>query len=101
MAPETTGTGTRDDPWRLTTPPGKAGYEMWRDEDADPPAIVCQVGGTQLRYRLRAIDDLHAMLQAHGDWMPLGGRTSRSRPRMGPSRPGGARPTTRWAAGTA
>ena len=22
---------------------------------------------------LRAIDDLHAMLKAHGDWMPLGG----------------------------
>ena len=39
----------------------------------DPPAIICQVGGTQLRYDRRAIDDLHAMLKAHGDWMPLGG----------------------------
>ena len=38
-----------------------------------PPALVCQVGSTQLRYDLRAIDDLHAMLKAHGDWMPLGG----------------------------
>jgi hypothetical protein len=45
---------------------------MWRDETADPPALVCQVGSTQLRYHLRSIDDLHAMLRTHGDWMPLG-----------------------------
>ena len=30
------------------------------------------VGKTELRYHLRCIDDLHAMLKAHGDWMPLG-----------------------------
>jgi hypothetical protein len=44
-----------------------------RDEAADPPALVCQVGGTQLRYQLRAIDDLHAWLLAQGEWVPLGG----------------------------
>lgn len=67
------GNGTKESPWQLTTPPGTSAYEMWRDEGANPPALVCQVGTTQLRYQLRAIDDLHAMLQAHGDWMPLGG----------------------------
>jgi len=46
---------------------------MYRDEEADPPSLVCQVGSTQLRYHLRAIDDLHVMLKEHGDWMPLGG----------------------------
>ena len=46
---------------------------MHRDEAADPPALVCQVRSTQLRYHLSAIDDLHAMLRAHDDWMPLGG----------------------------
>jgi hypothetical protein len=46
---------------------------MWRDDSADPPALICQVGSTQLRYDARAVDDLHAMLVAHGDWMPLGG----------------------------
>ena len=45
---------------------------MYRDESLDPPALVCQVGKTQLRYHLRAIEDLHAMLKAHGDWVPLG-----------------------------
>ena len=25
-----------------------------------------------MRYQLRCLDDLHAMLKAHGDWMPLG-----------------------------
>ena len=68
-----TGTGSKDDPWVLQTPPGTSGYTMWRDGAADPAVIVCQVGGTQLKYDGRAIDDLHAMLKAHGDWMPLGG----------------------------
>ena len=67
------GKGTPEDPWVLTTPPGSSGYQMWRDDEADPPAIVCQVGSTELGYQLRAIDDLHAMLKKHGDWMPLGG----------------------------
>ncbi|CAN5729278.1 hypothetical protein BH23CHL8_BH23CHL8_04390 [soil metagenome] len=69
----TSGSGTQEDPWVLKTPPGSSEYQMWRDESADPPALVCQVGSTQLRYQLRAIEDLHAMLKAHGDWMPLGG----------------------------
>ena len=68
-----TGTGTREDPWQLTTANGGSQYQMWRDETADPPALVCQVGGTQLRYHLRAIDDLHAWLRAQGDWVALGG----------------------------
>ena len=68
-----TGTGTKDDPWILRTPPGTSEYRMWRDDAGDPAAIVCQVGGTQLKYNARAIDDLRAMLMAHGDWMPLGG----------------------------
>jgi hypothetical protein len=67
------GTGTAQDPWQLTTPPGKAEYQMWKDDAADPAVLVCQVGSTQLRYQWRAVDDLHAMLVAHGDWMPLGG----------------------------
>ncbi len=66
------GTGTKDDPWLLTTPPGKSEFEAYRDEESDPPALVVQVKSTQLRYHLRAIDDLHEMLRDHGDWMPLG-----------------------------
>lgn len=66
------GNGTRDDPWQLKTPPGTSQYEAYRDESADPPALVVQVGKTQLRYDLRAIDDLHAMLREAGDWVPLG-----------------------------
>lgn len=66
------GAGTPDDPWVLTTPPGKSEFEAFRDVDADPPALVVQVGSTELRYHLGCIDDLHAMLVDHGDWMPLG-----------------------------
>lgn len=67
-----TGSGTREDPWQLTTPPGTSAYQMYRDDSVDPPVIVCTVGTTKLGYLARAIDDLHAMLRAHGDWMPLG-----------------------------
>jgi hypothetical protein len=66
------GIGTKESPWRLRTPSGSSEYLMYRDEAADPPALVCQVGTTQLRYHLRCIDDLHGMLVAHGDWMLLG-----------------------------
>jgi hypothetical protein len=66
------GDGTRDKPWKLTTAPGTSSYEMYRDPDADPPALVCQVGSTQLRYQLSAIEDLHAWLKAQGDWVALG-----------------------------
>lgn len=68
----TRGTGTREDPWTLTTPPGKATFTAYRDETADPPALVVTAGSTELRYQLRCIDDLHAMLVAAGDWVPLG-----------------------------
>ncbi|MDB5429505.1 MAG: hypothetical protein JWP35_621 [Caulobacter sp.] len=67
------GAGSKDDPWKLTTPPGSSAYEAWRDEASDPPSLVVQVGKTQLRYDLRCIDDLAAMLKDHGDWMALGG----------------------------
>ena len=66
------GMGARDDHWLLKTPPGTSEYQMYRDEAADPPALVCVVGKTTLSYRLSCIEDLHAMLTAHGDWMPLG-----------------------------
>ena len=68
-----TGAGTKDDPWQLTTPPGTSAYQMWRDDAADPPVIVCQVGGTQLKYDARAIEELQSWLKEQGDWVPLGG----------------------------
>lgn len=64
--------GTKASPWKLKTPPGTSDFIAYRDEEADPPALVVQVGKTQLRYHLRCIEDLRAMLAAHGDWMPLG-----------------------------
>jgi hypothetical protein len=64
--------GTKEDPWVLTTPPGSSEYTVYRDEEADPPALVCQVGTTTLSYRLRAVEDLHAWLRTRDDWVSLG-----------------------------
>jgi hypothetical protein len=64
--------GTKENPWKLKTPPGTAEFEAYKDEASEPPALVVQVGSTQLRYHLRCIEDLHAMLKEHGDWMLLG-----------------------------
>jgi hypothetical protein len=68
----TTGAGTKEQPWNLKTPPGTSEFQVYRDESLDPPALVCVVGSTKLSYHLRCIEDLHAMLKQHGDWMPLG-----------------------------
>ncbi len=66
------GSGTQEDPWILETPSLSSDFEVWKDEAHDPPSLVVQVGKTRLLYHLRALDDAHAMLKAHGDWMPLG-----------------------------
>lgn len=64
--------GTKDDPWTLKTPPGTSEFKAYRDQTADPPAIIVWVGKTELKYQLRSLDDLHKMLKEKGDWMPLG-----------------------------
>src|SRR5258708_5597070 len=97
MTADAQGAGTREQPWTLATPSGQAQFQAYRDETLDPPALVVQVGKTQLRYQLRCVDDLHAMLRARGAWMPLGSRhdgtlcrltnASGSGPRPGCGRP--------------
>jgi len=76
-------TGTKDDPWKLTTPPGSSAYEMYRDTDADPEQLVCQVGSTKLTYLWRAVDDLHAWLVAQGEWVALGAADEKKEPAPG------------------
>ena len=73
------GQGSAAEPWQLKTPPGTSDYQAYRDEGAEPPALIVQVGKTQLRYHLRCIEDLHAMLATigkdggkDGGWVPLG-----------------------------
>ncbi len=64
--------GTSSRPWVLETPSGGSEFTAYRDDAADPPALIVQVGKTELRYHLRCIDDLAAMLRERGDWVPLG-----------------------------
>ncbi len=64
--------GTKDNPWRLKTPPGTSEYTMHKEEKDGREILVCTVGKTMLHYDARALDDLHRMLKAHGDWMELG-----------------------------
>ncbi len=66
------GDGTKDRPWKLKTPSRQSEYEAYRDPGLDPPALVVRAGGAELRYHLRCIEDLHAMLKAQGDWILLG-----------------------------
>jgi hypothetical protein len=71
-AKKVAGNGTKQSPWQLTTPSGSSEYQMYKDESLSPPALVCIVGKTELRYQARAIEDLHQMLKANGGWVPLG-----------------------------
>jgi hypothetical protein len=66
------GSGTRQSPWALKTPPGTSEFTAYKDETLTPAALIVQVGKTEVRYQLRGLDDLHAMLKKYGDWMPLG-----------------------------
>ena len=66
------GSGTKEDPWILKTPPGTSEFIAYKDESLSPPALCCQVGSTKLSYQLRCIEDLHQMLLKHGTWMLLG-----------------------------
>jgi hypothetical protein len=75
--------GTKENPWKLKTPPGTSEFEAWRDESLKPPVLVVVVGKTVLHYQLRAIDDLHKMLKARGDWMPLGSADEQKDPQEG------------------
>src|SRR5690349_20687722 len=100
MTDDVEGTGTPSDPWQLTTPPGSSAFEAYRDPEADPPALVVQVGKTQLRYHLSCIEDLHTMLTTYGDWMPLGSADEQKAAADGTVEAWGRAPTTRSAAGT-
>lgn len=73
------GTGRPDDPYQLTTPPGKSGYQIWFDDDKQ--VWHCQVGKTWLHYKAGAVEALHAMLVAHGDWMELGNKDEKDTPK--------------------
>ncbi|MGB6501213.1 MAG: DUF6855 family protein [Thermoplasmata archaeon] len=66
------GQGTKEKPWELRTPSGLSSFQAHRDEKANPPLLVVTVGSTTLQYQLRCLEDLRAMLKAHGDWISLG-----------------------------
>lgn len=65
--------GTKENPWKLKTPPNTSEYEMYKDVKDGVEVIVCVVGKTTLLYNARCLKDLQAMLKKHNDWMELGG----------------------------
>ncbi len=77
-SPISSGSGSLEDPWRLKTPPLSSDYTIHRDVRDGVEVLVCTVGKTVLFYDARAVDDLHAMLVAHGDWMALGSADEQS-----------------------
>lgn len=63
---------TKENPWKLKTPPQTSEYEMYLDEREGKKVIVCTVGKNVLYYDYRCIKDLYEMLKKHGGWIPLG-----------------------------
>lgn len=64
--------GTKENPTVLQTPPQSSEFTMHKDVKDGLDILVCTVGKTVLHYDARCLEDLHAMLKAHGDWMLLG-----------------------------
>jgi hypothetical protein len=75
------GSGTPTDPWTLNTPAGGGAFTL--HVDPDKQVLHCQVGSTWLHYDLRALEDLYAMLKAHGDWMELGNKDEQQEAKPG------------------
>ncbi len=65
--------GTKDNPWKLKTPPNTLEYQMYKEVKDGKDVIVCVVGKTTLLYDSRCITDLHEMLLKNRDWVELGG----------------------------
>jgi hypothetical protein len=65
--------GTKENPWKLKTPPGTSEYTMHKEVKDGKELLICTVGKTVLHYNASCIEDLHKMLKAHKDWMDLGG----------------------------
>jgi hypothetical protein len=83
MPPSHDPVGTPGNPWMLKTPPLTSDFTMHRDHRDGRDVLVCTVGKTVLLYDARCIDDLHAMLRAHGDWMELGSADEQKEARPG------------------
>jgi hypothetical protein len=64
--------GTKEKPMALKTPPLTSEFTMHSDEKDGKDILVCTVGKTVLHYDASILDDLHAMLKKHKDWMELG-----------------------------
>jgi hypothetical protein len=64
--------GTKEDPWKLKTPPLSSDFTMYKDVKDGKDILVCTVGSTVLNYDYRCLNDLHILLKEHGDWMELG-----------------------------
>lgn len=64
--------GTKENPMVLQTPPLTSEYTMHTDQKDGKEVLVCTVGKTVLYYNPACLNDLHAMLKQHGDWMELG-----------------------------
>ncbi len=92
--------GTKEDPWRLKTPPFSSDYEMYTDEKEGKKVIVCVVGKTTLLYDYRCHRRPPSMLKEHDDWMELGSADEQKPAKEGTVEAGGVQTTIPTAAGT-
>ena len=74
---------TKDNPWKLKTPPLTSDYEIYMDEKDGMEIVVCVVGKTILHYNAQCIADLHKMLKNHGGWMLLGSADEKKEAKAG------------------
>ncbi len=74
---------TKENPWKLKTPPLSSEYEMYIDEKDGREIIVCTVGKTILHYDYSVIQDLYEELKKINDWVLLGSKDEKAEAKEG------------------
>ena len=92
--------GTPDSPWQLKTPSGQSEYRPGATRRSTRPRWWCRSARPSCATTCACIDDLQAMLTAHGDWMPLGSADEQKPAAEGTVEAWARAETTRSAAGT-
>lgn len=92
--------GTKENPWKLKTPPLTSDYEMYKDIKDGKDVIVCVVGKTTLLYDTAVLPTFTLCSKSTVTGWNLAALTNKNLQKKARLKPGAVRRKIRWVAGT-